>query len=61
MCVTAPSGVPCAAESGDAMGTAVSVGDYNGDGWVAGAVRCANATTRWVNGVNVLAEVPIGR
>ncbi|MFE2087091.1 FG-GAP repeat protein [Streptomyces sp. NPDC002596] len=33
MCVTAPSGVPCAAESGDAMGTAVSVGDYNGDGY----------------------------
>ncbi|MFE7328798.1 DUF4874 domain-containing protein [Streptomyces sp. NPDC057565] len=25
------------------------------------AVRCANATTRWVNGVNVLAEVPVGR
>ncbi|MEV0492411.1 hypothetical protein [Streptomyces atratus] len=25
------------------------------------AVRCANATTRWVNGVNGLAEVPIGR
>ncbi|WP_326792065.1 hypothetical protein OHA79_09840 [Streptomyces sp. NBC_00841] len=50
--------LPRGAQGTHRIGLALPDARFDG---VAGAVRCANATTRWVNGVNVLAEVPIGR